>query len=303
MDTLSHIVDDIRLTGAVFLRSELAAPWALKLHTPGLASFHIVVQGSAWLVRAGADPLKLDAGDLVILPGGADHRLQDTLDDGIDAHDLLPELDALRAESLRLGGPGEITRTLSGHFRFDVEMARPLVNALPPLIAIQTRGAIPPAWLRLGIQFIADEFSTRRLAQQAVTNRIADILLIEVLRHHLESLPEGAGNWLAALRDKGLSAALAAMHAEPGRGWTVPELAEIAHLSRSAFADRFSQVMGQPPLAYLTDHRMRLAAWKLAHSRSSIAQIAEQVGYASETAFSQAFKRHHGEPPSRMRGG
>jgi AraC-like DNA-binding protein len=246
--------------------------------------------------------LRLEAGDLVIRPGGLDHRLQDTLENSAVPHDLLPELEARAAESLKLGGPGPLTVTLSGHFRFDVEMARPLVNALPPLIAIQTRGASPPAWLRLGIQFIADEFSTRKLAQQAVTNRIADILLIEVLRHHLESLPEGAGNWLAALRDKGLSAALAAMHAEPNRGWTVPELAEVAHLSRSAFADRFGQVMGQPPLAYLTDHRMRLAAWKLAHSRLSIAQIAEQVGYASETAFSQAFKRHHGEPPSKMRG-
>lgn len=302
MDTLSHIVDDIRLTGAVFLRCELSAPWALRLATPGLASFHVVVWGGAWLVRSGAEPLRLDAGDLVILPGGADHLLRDTLEGAVESHDLLPELGQLRNEALKLGGQGPSTRTLSGHFRFDVDMARPLVTALPPLIAIQTRGASPPNWLRLGIQFIVDEFAVKRQAQQAVTNRIADILLIEVLRHHLETLPEGSGNWLSALRDKGLSAALSAIHADPGRAWTVPDLAELAHLSRSAFADRFGQVMGQPPLAYLTEHRMRLAAWKLAHTRLSVAQVAQQVGYASETAFSQAFKRHHGEPPSRMRG-
>ena len=115
------------------------------------------------------------------------------------------------------------------------------------------------------------------------------------------SLPEGAGNWLLALRDSALSSALAAMHQAPDRDWTVPELAEIAHLSRSAFAERFTQIMGQPPLTYLTEHRMRLAAWKLTQTRLSLAQIAAQVGYASEAAFSQAFKRAQGQSPSAFR--
>lgn len=303
MDSLSLILDDIRLTGAVFVRQELTAPWALRLHTPGLASFHILTGGSAWLMRAQAEPMRFDAGDVVILPGGADHLLQDAPDQAPrEVHDLLADLDRPAAETMRLAATSASTRTLSGHFRFDIDMARPLIGALPPVMSVRAFGASPPNWLRIGLQFIANEFAERRPAQQAVVNRIADILLIEVLRHHLESVPEGSGNWLSALRDKALSSVLAAMHADPGRAWNVADLADLAHLSRSAFAERFAQVMGKPPLAYLTEHRMRLAAWKLAHTRLSVAQIAQQVGYASETAFSQAFKRQHGAPPSRMRG-
>lgn len=304
MDSLSLILDDIRLTGAVFVQKELSAPWSLRLHTPGLASFHILTGGSAWLIRTDVEPMRLDAGDVVILPGGIEHRLQD----GVDAaprvtHDLLSDLDRPAVDTLRLATGPATTRTLSGHFRFDVDMARPLVSALPPVMCVRAFGASPPTWLRVGLQFIADEFAERRPAQQALINRIADIMLIEVLRHHLDSVPEGSGNWLAALRDKALSPVLAAMHADPGRAWNVADLADLAHLSRSAFAERFVQVLGQPPLAYLTEHRMRLASWKLAHTRLSVAQIAQQVGYASETAFSQAFKRQHGMPPSRMRAG
>ena len=188
----------------------------------------------------------------------------------------------MHAHALRIGGDGAPARLLSGHFQFDVNLARPLTAALPPVIHLRSAGA-PPAWLRIGLQFIAEEAARPLPGQQVIFNRVADILLVE------------------ALRDTARSRVLAAMHRNPERDGTVPELAEIAHLSRSAFADRFTQVVGQPPLSYLTEHRMRIAAWKLAHSNASVAQIAAQVGYASETAFSQAFKRHHGEPPSKMR--
>lgn len=299
-DTLSLIVDDIRLHGAVFRESELRAPWAVRLATPGLTSFHIVVLGPVWLLRQDAPALKLETGDIAILPGGVEHRVQEAADSRATAYDLMPELDRMHAHALKIGGDGAPARLLSGHFQFDVNLARPLTAALPPVIHLRSAGA-PPAWLRIGLQFIAEEAARPLPGQQVIFNRVADILLVETLRDHVQSMPEGAGNWLLALRDTALSSVLAAMHRNPERDWTVPELAEIAHLSRSAFADRFTQVVGQPPLSYLTEHRMRIAAWKLAHSDASIAQIAAQVGYASETAFSQAFKRHHGEPPSKMR--
>lgn len=299
-DTLSLILDDIRLHGAVFRECRLAAPWALRLHTPGLTSFHIVTAGSVWLMRHGVEPLLLKTGDIAILPGGVEHFVRDDPAATEAAYDLMPELDRRQVEPLRLGKQGAEAHLLSGHFRFDVNLARPLTAALPPIIHLHSRGA-PPAWLRIGLQFIAEEVTKQHPGQQVILNRAADILLVEALRDYLESMPEGAGNWLLALRDMSLSGALSAMHRHPERDWSVPELAEVAHLSRSAFADRFTQIVGKPPLSYLTDHRMRLAAWKLAHSNLSIAQVAEQVGYASETAFSQAFKRHHGEPPSKMR--
>ena len=302
MDTLSLILDDIRLHGAVFREAQLAAPWALRLHTPGLTGFHIVTHGTAWLLRKDAEALKLETGEIVLLPGGIEHRVQDDPATRETPRDLTQEIERLQPELIRFGGDGPHTGLVSGRFQFDVNLARPLIAALPAVIHLRSSAATPAPWLRIGLQFIAEETGKPEPGQQVILNRVADILLVEALRYHVASLPEGTGNWLLALRDKSLSEALAAMHRGPERDWTVPELADIAHLSRSAFADRFAQVMGQPPLSYLTEHRMRLAAWRLAHTDLSIAQIAAQVGYGSETAFSQAFKRHHGESPSKMRG-
>ena len=300
-DTLSLILDDIRLDGAVFREAQLSAPWALRLHTPGLTSFHIVTRGSAWLLRKDAEPLKLQTGEIVLLPAGIEHRVQDDPDNRQTPVDLLPEINRLQPEPLHLGGGGPAAALESGRFRFDVNMARPLIAALPDILHLRSVGGTPAPWLRIGLQFIAEETGSASPGQQVILNRVADILLVEALRDHVESLPEGTGSWLLALLDQSLSSALAAIHREPQRNWTVPELAESAHLSRSAFADRFTKVMGQPPLSYLTEHRMRIAAWKLSHTRLSIAQIASQVGYDSDTAFSQAFKRTYGKPPSKMR--
>jgi AraC-like DNA-binding protein len=303
MDTLSLILDDMRLRGSVFAYAHASAPWSLRLHTPGVAAFHIVTSGSAWLLRPGQEPLALQAGDLVILPSGEDHRVQDRAHHDGPCVDLLPLINALNRpdEPLRLGGGGPATTLVSGHTRFDAAMAAPLLAALPPLMHVRSDGDVPAPWLAIGLQFLAQEVSASRPAQQAIINRISDIMLIECIRDHVESLPEGSGNWLVALRDKALSIALGQMHRDPARNWTVHELAALAFLSRSAFAERFTIAMGRPPLAYLTQHRMRLAARQLAGSLQPISRIADSVGYASETAFSQAFKREYGCSPSAWR--
>jgi AraC-like DNA-binding protein len=182
-----------------------------------------------------------------------------------------------------------------------VHMAAPLVQALPPLMHIRGLGEAPPLWLGIGLQFLAQEMASPRPGQQAIINRLGDILFMECLRDHVAALPERSGNWLSALKDRALSAALACMHQQPAHAWTVPELAQKACLSRSAFAERFGQTLGEPPLTYLTRHRMRLAARQLASSTSPISRVADQVGYASEAAFSQAFKREYGLSPSAWR--
>lgn len=301
MDTLSLILDDMRLQGGVFVHVELTAPWALGLHTPGLAGFHVMTSGNAWLLREGEEPLYVQQGDLVILPSGTAHTLVDKQGSGAPAHDLLPELTNRPDEPLRVGGGGTRSTVVSGHARFDVMMASPLVAALPPLMHIRAQGDQPPLWLAIGLQFLAQEVSDARPAQQTVINRLGDIMFIECLRDYVESLPEGSGNWLAALRDKALSVTLGHMHRDPSHNWTVQELAQLACLSRSAFAERFTQTVGQPPLAYLTQHRMRLAARQLATTGQPVNRIATVVGYASEAAFSQAFKREYGCSPSAYR--
>ncbi len=299
MDTLSLILDDMHFDGVVFASSVNAPPWAWHLATPGLACAHVITQGHAWLMREGADPLLLETGDLVVLPGGLAHHIQDRPQTPAMAQDLLP----LMAEDV-MGARVEGTNTphschlISTHARFDVDMAAPLVRALPAVLHVRGLGEAPPPWLAVGLQFLALEVMHRRPAQQAILNRMGDILFMQCIRDHVETVPEGSGNWLAALKDRALSTALALIHRDPQHNWTVPDLAREACLSRSAFADRFTQTLGEPPLTYLTRHRMRLAARQLASSALSVGKVADAVGYASEAAFSQAFKREYGVSPS-----
>ena len=184
----------------------------------------------------------------------------------------------------------------------DVEMARPLLSSLPPSIVIQQglEGS-GPVWLRLGLDFLALESELYRPGRDTLINRLISMFLIECVRDYVEQLPKNANNWLNAVRDPYLSPVLSAIHAKPAHGWTVVELASIACLSRSAFAERFSQIVGQPPLTYLTQYRLRLATRLLIQQDLSISRVSEKVGYASETAFSQAFRRQYDVSPSQYK--
>ena len=298
MDSLSLILDDMRFDGVVFASTVNTAPWAWHLATPGLACFHIVTQGQAWLMRDHEAPALLEQGDLLVLPGGVPHRIVDRPQTTADIAALSPHLSRSEMTPVRHGGGGAECHLISGHARFDIDMAAPLIQALPTTMLVRGLGVAPPLWLAIGLQFLAQEVQARRPAQQAILNRLGDILFIECIRDHVEALPDDADNWLRALKDRALSAALAGMHREPCRAWTATDLAQLACLSRSSFAERFTAVIGMPPLTYLTRHRMRLAARQLRHSQLGVSQIALEVGYQSEAAFSQAFKREHGVPPS-----
>lgn len=300
-DTLSQLLDDIHLSGGEFRYVQAGRPWAFGFRAQGLASFHLVLGGRAELRVAGEPPHVLEPGDMAVLTSGRDHEMRD-----LEAvpNEPWPDLAALieghSQEPLPLGGDGAMTSLLSARFRFDADLARPLLSALPAVLLIRGISKQPPEWLRIGLEFLGNE-GVGRPGRQAIVNRLASILFIECVRAHVEALPEGASNWLRALRDPALSAVLSAIHQRPGHAWTVTDLAAVACLSRSAFAERFSQVLGQPPLSYLAEHRMRLAAWQLQHTQQPIRHIAESVGYSSETAFSQAFKRLHGQAPSLFR--
>lgn len=301
-DTLSQLLDDIHLSGGEFRYVQAGSPWGFVFRARNLASFHLVIAGRAELQVAGEPPQILEAGDMAVMTSGRDHTMRD-LDDAppeSEWTDLSPFIMGHSQEAVTLGGDGTQTILLSARFSFDADLARPLLSALPPILLIRSISRQPPEWLRIGLEFLTNE-GVGRPGRQAIINRLASILFIECVRSHVEGLPEGASNWLRALRDPALSAVLSALHQRPGHGWTVPELAGIACLSRSAFADRFTQILGQPPLSYLAEHRMRLAAWQLQHTQQPIRHIAEVVGYASETAFSQAFKRLYGCAPSRFR--
>jgi AraC-like DNA-binding protein len=301
MDTLSQLLDDIHLSGGEFRYVHAGRPWGFVFRARGLASFHLVLGGAALLHQEGQPPLRLEPGDMAVITSGRDHAVHDT--ESVPEGEL-PDMGAIIRghvlDPLVIGGEGAPTTLLSARFSFDADLARPLLAALPPVLLMRGISEEPPEWLRIGLEFLSQEGSGRP-GRQAIVNRLASILFIECVRAHLESLPDGSHNWLMALRDPALSPVLAALHRQPEHPWTVPELAAIACLSRSAFAERFSGVMGQPPLTYLAEHRMRLAVWQLQHTRQPVCRIAEMVGYASETAFSQAFKRVYGSSPSRYR--
>lgn len=304
LDTLSQILDDIHLSGGEFRYIQATAPWAFDFRTEGRAGFHLVLAGEAWLYLPHQAPVRLVPGDMAVVMGGRDHALIHEKVDTVpaDLPDLVPRIQGHSRELIRIGGngPGVVTSTLSARFRFDAELGKPLLAALPPLLVLRGISESPPEWLRIGLDFLANEGSGRP-GHQAIINRLVGILFIECVRDYVESLPEGTNNWLRALRDPALSPVLAAIHQRPEHPWTVPDLAGLACLSRSAFAERFGAVMGQPPLSYLAEHRMRLALWQLRHTQQPVCRIAEMVGYGSETAFSQAFKRIYGSSPSHYR--
>lgn len=302
MDTLSQILDDIHLSGGEFRYIQANAPWAYDFRTEGRAGFHLVLTGQAWIYPAGEEPVCLEPGDIALIMNGRDHALagERLAAPPAGLPDLVPFIQGHNRELVKLGGGGAATTLLSARCMLDADLGKPLLTALPPVLVMRGISESPPEWLRIGLDFLANEGSGRP-GHQAIINRLVGILFIECVREYVEGLPEATNNWLRALRDPALSPVLAAIHQRPGHPWTVPELAGIACLSRSAFAERFGAVMGQPPLSYLAEHRMRLALWQLRHTQQPVCRIAEMVGYGSETAFSQAFKRIYGASPSHYR--
>lgn len=300
MDPLSLILDDIHLSGVDYLYVTSPKPWAFDLDATGLATFTLVLQGRATLELASGLTLALDAGDLVMVPGTS-HRLRDIEGGAREAVLLNPLIKGHAVEPLILGDGVPDVLLLCARCRFDVGMSRPLIAGLPDHLVIRGVDRHPPEWLRIGLEFLGQEVAKNRPGRDAIINHLIGILFAECVRDYVDALPEGASSWLRALHDPALAAALAAIHGRPEYPWTVPELAALACLSRSAFAERFGDVLGVPPLSYLQSHRLRLAAWQLGHSDLAVGRIAEAVGYSSETAFSQAFKRQYSSTPSQYR--
>ncbi len=310
MDALSKILDDIHMRGAEYLYVSGCNDWHFCLDTQGECVFHIMLFGDAMIEMhqsAANEPQvqPMQAGDIIIVPTGKKHQVYSNTASATlnPAFDLRPEFHGHRNDSVNLGGQGQASSlVLSIRCLLDVEMARPLLTALPSLMTINNAmdtGA--PSWLQIGLQFLALEAERSRPGRDTLINRLVTMLLIECVRDYIEQLPQGSENWLMALRDPQLAPVLSAIHAQPEKSWTVAELASLALMSRSAFAERFSHTIGETPLAYLAAHRLRLAAWHLRENNQGIGRIAEKVGYSSETAFSQAFKRHYGQSPSHYR--
>lgn len=299
-DFLSVVFDDLHLKGAGYVFTQGSQPWSAHIILPGRAIFHAVLFGEVYLHTVG-QVYRLQAGDLFVLPTGLEHYLSSSAERRPAPDNISAALSQRQHEPHQIGQGPMSALVLTAGSHYDTELGQPLMSALPTAFLINGHGQEPPEWLRIGILFLQQEISDKRPGQQSILNRLGDIWFMQCLRVYIEQLSVDDSSWLRALKDPALALVLSAVHREPQREWTVPNMAALAHLSRSAFADRFQRIMGKPPQRYLSEHRMRLAAWQLRHSDQPVCRIADMIGYASETAFGQAFKRSHGMAPGRYR--
>lgn len=297
-DPLGQALLPLQMSGAFYCRSELSDPWGLTLPPlPGLAWFHVVTDGTAELEVGGSRRL-LGRGDFALVPRGAGHVLRGA--PGATAPDILAldrEQVSDRYEVLRHGGGGERAAMICGAVRFGHPAAKDLVELLPPVIHVESAASAELAAMGATLSLIAAETRQPRPGGEAMITRLSDILIIQAIRSWIETDPGAQAGWLGALRDEQVGRALALIHAEPAREWTVAALADAVAMSRSAFAARFTELVGVPAMRYVTRWRMQVALAELEADGTTVAAVAARLGYGSEAAFSRAFKRVTGLSP------
>ncbi|MEE6280385.1 AraC family transcriptional regulator [Georgenia sp. MJ170] len=303
-DRLSRALHTLRMRGTFYCHAELSEPWALAM--PAVAdsvSFHVPTVGSCWLRLAGRAPVELRPGDLAVVPHGRGHELLSSPAAGpAERVDLLPQRYLSEHYSvLHHGGGGRTAQLACGVVAFDEPAARELLRLLPSVLLLGEGTAAVPSSVRDMLRLMADELSRPQPGGEAVATRLADILVVQAIRAWLTHDPEAREGWLRALQDDRIGRALEAMHTDPGRGWSLELLASTATMSRSSFASRFTELVGEPPLSYLTRWRMGIAQRRLTDGSDTVAALAAELGYQSEAAFSRAFTRTVGRTPGAVR--
>jgi AraC-like DNA-binding protein len=303
-DVLAEVLTSSAPQGAVTTRCDLRAPWGIRFPASPRAGFHVVISGTCWLRLGDGEPVELRTGDVALLPHGGGHVLSSSpRGSAIPLATLLARPTTVQQPGLvQAGGDGAISSLICGIYHFAAEERHPVLGQLPPLLQVPgTRQA------GAGIASITDllvaELERADEGASAVSARLADVLFVLVVRQWIQAQPEGVGGWLGALRDPRIGRVLTRVHREPERRWTVDDLAESAAMSAAAFKRRFTALVGEPPLTYVTRSRMDVAARLLRRSNAPLAQVAAAVGYESEYAFGRAFKRALGVAPGRFRAG
>lgn len=311
MDALSDVLRALRISGGVFLDAAFTAPWCVVSRVgpedfpngdlpPSVVGFHYVVDGQLVVAIEGAEPIVAQAGEMVLLPRNDPHLLASA--PGLRPAQPDPPVQRDEGGLLRIvyGGGGPPTRLVCGYIGAEVRR-HPLLEALPTALALDIKDTPGADWVAASFRFAAQEVASGRAGSETVLAKLSELLFVEAVRHYAENLPPDRKGWFAALRDPAVGRALALMHARVAQDWTTDRLASEVNLSRSAFAERFTQLVGMPPITYLTDWRMQLAAARLRDSPRSIGQIAAELGYESEATFTRAFKRATGLAPGRYR--
>ena len=320
-DALSEVLSAVRLSGSVFFDVTAKSPWVAEAPPaaqiasgvmPGAQhaiEYHVVTRGSCWISLVGdvgSEPLRLQQGDIAVIPHGDPHAVSS--EPGMRAEPNLeihrrPKDDNALPFMLRTGGEGPSdTHLICGFFSCDVRPFNPLLDSLPRLMRVGPNVSNGSnGLLDQFIRFATAEMGNKRAGSQSILNRLSELMFVEVVRLHMGQLANNNTGWLAGLRDFMVGRALTLLHGRPTHAWTLEELASEAGASRSVLADRFTHLVGYPPIQYLTQWRMQMAARRLTDPGVSIASVAYEVGYESEAAFSRAFKKLVGRSPGQWR--
>ena len=325
-DPLSDVLRNVRLRGAVFYYVSCLDPWAAEAPPsaalidavmPGadhVIAYHLIVKGNAWAATDGEAPARMVAGDIVMFPRGHAHVMSSA--PGLRAHgenetawvyetrnDPKPIPVTYRGLATEPGtelpAAEASTIVVCGFIGCDLRPYNPLIESLPRLLHLSAGGV--GAWVLPMLQQAVAESRTRRAGSAAVLERLSETVFVDAARRYLETMPDNASGWFAALRDRHVGRAIGLIHERPAEEWTINELGKQVGLSRSALHERFNELVGIPPMQYLTNWRMQRGAQLLREGNSTVATIAQEVGYDSEAAFARAFKRLVGQPPAAWR--
>jgi AraC-like DNA-binding protein len=314
LDALSQALSAVHMTGAIFFDVECAAPWAFavpavqesaRLLAPGterIVNYHVVTEGQATIRVPGSEDVHAAAGDVVVLPHDRPHTVSGGRGAAIVQSKIpLAEVLSGSPRAIRIGGDGKRTRIVCGFFGCERLADHSFLAGLPPVFVVSLRTDDAGRWLESSVRRLLLEAQSRRPGTSALLSKMAQVLFVETLRRYMAGLPARAVGWLAGARDPLVGSALARLHEDPARPWTLAKLSAEVGASRSVLGQRFIDILGEPPLTYLLRWRLHLAARLLENTAKTALQVAIDVGYGSEATFNRAFKREFGIPPARFR--
>lgn len=303
-DPLAEALHFMRMEGVFYCRSELTAPWGIAMPAlPDSVYFHVVTAGEAWLIDADGHERLARAGDLVVVPHGRGHDAVDAIGTPtVSVFDIPHDYVSRQYAVLRHGGGGVPATVICGAIQFKHPAARSLVQLLPEIIHVTASTTRQEwRWMSALLDLMADESAATKPGGEAVVTRLSDILVIQAIRHWITTDPAATTGWLGALGDPEIGHSIAMVHREPERTWTVAEMATGVAMSRSSFAARFTELVGEAPMQYVTNWRMHLAVDLLSEEGLTVAAVAERLGYTGEASFARAFKRVVGRAPGAVR--
>ena len=310
MDVLSEVLRVVRLEGALFFNGEFSSPWCVRTQPRTVAPhlspnavqpivYHFLTEGRAYAQLEDGARVELAAGDVVVFPHGDVHLLGNGSAKPVDSMATFGKNLSEGLKLARFGGGGEVTKFVCGFMACEKRLGDVFLSGLPPILKVRVVKDDSDQWLAHSIRFSVGDGSSA--GSDLVVAKLAELLFVETLRRYINELPAAETGWLAGTRDSVVGHALAILHQEPAHPWTIAELARQVGLSRSRLADRFRHFLGESPMAYLAQWRLKLGAEILQSSDRSVAEVAAAVGYGSEAAFNRAFKREFDYPPAQFR--